>query len=177
MIDWKEVLRYEESSPSKLVWSVSRAKNVKEGTSAGWKCTQKDGRKHNYQVSYLDKIYCAHRIIWELFNGPIPEGMVIDHINGDPWDNRLENLRMVTPKANNQNTKKRKDNKTGFTGISIKKMGKISYVQAKVSNEKKLFRIDKFGEDVAVKMAIEWRKEKIEELNSNGNSFSERHGT
>lgn len=33
-----------------------------------------------------------HRKVWETANGPIPEGHVIHHINGDSKDNRLENL-------------------------------------------------------------------------------------
>jgi len=33
--------------------------------------------------------------IWEGFNGPVPEGYVIEPINGNPRDNRLVNLRMV----------------------------------------------------------------------------------
>ncbi len=47
-----------------------------------------------------------HRVIWFYFKGEIPEGMQIDHINGDKLDNRLENLRCVTPYDNthNQNT-------------------------------------------------------------------------
>lgn len=45
----------------------------------------------------------AHRIIWEMFNGEIPEGMLIDHINGIKDDNRLENLRLATREQNNAN--------------------------------------------------------------------------
>ena len=41
-------------------------------------------------------------------NGEIPEGMVIDHINGDTGDNRLENLRCVTRSENGHNTDKTK---------------------------------------------------------------------
>lgn len=44
-----------------------------------------------------------HRVIWYYFNGEIPESYEIDHINGIKTDNRLENLRLVTPKENMNN--------------------------------------------------------------------------
>ena len=37
-----------------------------------------------------------HRLVWETFNGKIPEGYTIDHINADKKDNRLENLQLMT---------------------------------------------------------------------------------
>ena len=47
--------------------------------------------------------YLRHRVIWYYFNGEIPEGMQIDHINGNKTDNRLENLRAVNPYNNTHN--------------------------------------------------------------------------
>lgn len=42
----------------------------------------------------------VHRLVWETFNGSIPEGMQVNHINEDKTDNRLENLNLMTPKEN-----------------------------------------------------------------------------
>jgi hypothetical protein len=42
----------------------------------------------------------VHRIIWQSFNGPIPDGFEINHKNGVKHDNRLVNLEPVTKSEN-----------------------------------------------------------------------------
>lgn len=56
------------------------------------------------------RVYCGnkhlvsvHRLVYETFKGEIPEGYQIDHINTIRNDNRLDNLRIVTPKENMNN--------------------------------------------------------------------------
>ncbi len=44
--------------------------------------------------------YCSHRFVYEVFNGSIPDGLVINHINNVKTDNRLENLELVTQQEN-----------------------------------------------------------------------------
>lgn len=50
----------------------------------------------------------VHRLVYETFNGEIPDGMEIDHINTVRDDNSLENLRCVTPVENHRNPLTRK---------------------------------------------------------------------
>ena len=56
-------------------------------------------RKHGQSGQ---KRYYVHRFVWECFNGVIPEGKVIDHINDVRHDNRLCNLQLLTPSENNK---------------------------------------------------------------------------
>jgi hypothetical protein len=44
-----------------------------------------------------------HDIIWELHNGPKAEGLWIDHIDGNKWNNDISNLRLVEPSVNRCN--------------------------------------------------------------------------
>lgn len=46
------------------------------------------------------RLFYWHRVIWTYFNGAIPEGMQVNHINELKTDNRLCNLELVTPKQN-----------------------------------------------------------------------------
>ena len=69
--------------------------------------------------------YSAHRLAWCYVYGEFPRGE-IDHINGKRSDNRIENLRDVSAKTNSKNRKTRKDNGTGFLGVTQKE-GKGKY--------------------------------------------------
>ena len=44
--------------------------------------------------------FLVHRLVWEAFNGKIPEGMQINHIDEDKLNNTIENLNLMTPKEN-----------------------------------------------------------------------------
>lgn len=52
------------------------------------------------RVEINDIAYSIHRLVYETFIGEIPQGMVIDHINGIKDDNRLENLRCISQSEN-----------------------------------------------------------------------------
>jgi hypothetical protein len=67
-----------------------------------------------------------------------PDKKVVDHINHNTFDNRLENLRVVTQVENQQNRGKlRKDNTTGVTGVSYDKKVKKFKAQVWVNGRNK----------------------------------------
>lgn len=75
-----------------------------------------------YILAWLDgSRYFAHRVIWTMVNGQIPEGMTIDHINLDSRDNRISNLRLAT--TNQQQQNRRTWAKTGMKGIYVARNG------------------------------------------------------
>ena len=46
------------------------------------------------------RLALAHRLVYYHFYGPIPPGLVVNHIDGNPWNNRPENLEAITQSEN-----------------------------------------------------------------------------
>ena len=60
-----------------------------------------------------------HDKVWEKFNGPIPEGKIIDHKNGKTFDCLPDNLRASTYSENNHNRNYEKPVNRGYPrGVS-----------------------------------------------------------
>lgn len=79
---------------------------------------------HGYlTVKIFGKIRRVHRIIWLIENGSWPE-YIIDHVNGDRSDNRIENLRSTDSLGNMRNRKTNKNTSSGFRGVYFNKREK-----------------------------------------------------
>lgn len=56
---------------------------------------------HMYNSDKKLRDHLVHRLVWEAFNGPIPEGIQINHKDENKTNNSLENLELMTSKQNN----------------------------------------------------------------------------
>lgn len=65
------------------------------------------------------KTFLAHRLIWKMAYGADPN--VIDHIDGDPSNNRLSNLRSVRQTENTRNGRLSKNSTSGYNGVTFDK--------------------------------------------------------
>jgi hypothetical protein len=146
-----------------------------------------DSRKSRYKRWRVSLPNCglllAHRVVWVLFNGEIPEGFEIDHKDGDALNNKISNLRLADRKIATKNLGMRSDNKTGTTGVSYKKNSR-SGLEMYVARWKeggrdrsKAFSFNRHGKENAFKLACTFRANVIQRLVSEGYSYTERHGT
>jgi len=96
--------------------------------------------------------------------------LTADHLNRKRHDNRFDNLRVVSRKENCKNLTKSSNNTSGKQGVNrfIRKRDGSPYWRGRIHNNggkevAKHFSINKFGEQEAKRLAIEWRKQKEEE--------------
>lgn len=92
------------------------------------------------------KMLLAHRIAWLMATGEDPEGSVIDHVNGDRLDNRIENLRTATYSQNSANAKRHSRNTSGLKGASKRiKNGKwTGRWQASITYQRRQLHLGEF---------------------------------
>lgn len=92
---------------------ASRYRNRYAGRSAGH-----EDRRGYRQLALPDGTRTlAHRVVWVWHNGTIRGGLEIDHIDGNPRNNRIENLRAVSHSENQKNRAKPKTNTSGNANV------------------------------------------------------------
>lgn len=104
-----------------LSWKRPNGRRIRAGDVAGTPHT------NGYLTCKIaGQTYLVHRLVWMHAHGEWPN--VIDHLNGQPKDNRLANLRNVSQKTNVQNTHgPYRHNASGLPGAHwIEKRGKWS---------------------------------------------------
>lgn len=74
------------------------------------------GERGYIQIGINKKLYLSHRLAWLYVYGEFPSNL-IDHIDGNPSNNRIENLRECTDGENQLNRKINSNNKSGHKGV------------------------------------------------------------
>ena len=124
----RRLLRYEPET-GKLFWRERTPDMFTDGKhSAARVCTRWNTKHAGAEAFTSDsgagyktgdifvKSFRAHRVIWAMEDGEWPPED-IDHINGDPDDNRMINLRAVSHAENQKNCKMQDNNMSGVTGV------------------------------------------------------------
>lgn len=112
----KEILKYLSYSEETglFTWKVRRGR-ARKGDTAG--TTDFAGYRH---IRLNGKYHRAHRLAWIYVNGAIKHQKYIDHIDGNPSNNSISNLREVSQTENLQNSfKLRGTTKAGLIGITL----------------------------------------------------------
>jgi len=118
----RALLRY-DSETGQLFWrsrprsmfKTDRQHQAWNARFAGTEALSSQDHRGRKQGRLLGVTVRAHRVVWLIVNGSWPE--VIDHISGDPSDNRICNLRDVDCSENLRNQARPKSNRSGRVGV------------------------------------------------------------
>lgn len=101
-----ELFEYREGN---LYWKIRSSNNVQIGDKVG------NNKLYSHTSLKGKKVY-VHRIIFMMFHGYLP--LIIDFKDCNPSNTKIENLREADQSKVRCNSKKRKDNTSGYKGVS-----------------------------------------------------------
>ena len=134
-----------------LIWKISTANRVRIGDVAGVY------HKHTgyYYVRFDNKLYKLHRIIWLWHYGYLPEN-VVDHIDQNKINNRINNLSDKTQQCNTRNRGAQNNSTTGIKGVSLDRQRNKFHSFITIDGKTfSLGRYTNFEEAVCVRLAAE----------------------
>jgi hypothetical protein len=189
LIRFEDYFYYDETSESCLRWKCNKLTQKGRQTVAhfndiaGHRIFRKTGKPQSWRVTFDNKSYAVHRIIWKLFNPDFDifdKSCVIDHMDRNAHNNNLKNLCVKSFRENLQNRSKNSNNSSGITGVSYDSKNKSWRATWKNINGEQMnlsFSAVKYGDAVAFNKAYEARKTAIEILNRDYfQKYTDQHG-
>jgi hypothetical protein len=150
----------------KMYWRVRPESMFKSLRSARMWNTRYSGRETapapggwGYKILSIFSVkHRVHRVAWAMYYGEWPE-FEIDHINRNPDDNRISNLRAATSLQNSRNKGEYVNNKSGYRGVTWHKSSNKWMAQIKFNRKNihlGLFSCPKKAGDAYIKAAKEY---------------------
>lgn len=115
----------------------------------------KDNSKGYYRITIDGKSYLLHRYLMNMHL--LGSKNIVDHINRDPSDNRLENLRLTDSSGNNSNRSLMSNNELGIKNIRLTQYGTYQ-VQVSFKGKKRSKTLKTLEE------ALMWRNNTLDTL-------------
>jgi len=127
-----------DAASGALRWKQNRGRNKTAGQIAGTR------RRDGYcAVKIVGHNYLVHRLAWAWTYGEWP--MLLDHIDMDPSNNRLANLRAATHSQNKANRGATISNTSGFKGVTLDKTLKVKPWKAAIKFNSKMINLGTFA--------------------------------
>jgi hypothetical protein len=135
-----------------------RKKSVSNNTKVGDKVGTLTAQGY-VQVKIKGKLHSAHHIVYKMTNNR--EAILLDHIDGNKSNNKIDNLREVTKSQNAINSKGR-DNKSGCKNVLWQKSRQNWLVKLHINGKQKYigeFKDIELAELVAIEARNKFHKE------------------
>lgn len=116
-----------------FVWKDVKDKRIPSGKIAG----SMNGKGYLVVGLHVDgkrRTFLIHRLVWYVATGVDPGAKQIDHIDGNPLNNRIENLRLASHAENMRNTKLQRNNSSGYKGVTWCKRNNKWVAQIRANN-------------------------------------------
>ena len=146
---WKDVPDYENYKVSNL----GRIKNKHDKILNGW--IQHGYKKHELLKNNKRKTFSTHQLVAMAFLGHNPKGMdvVVDHINNNKLDNRVENLQVV---SNRENTSKdKKGFSSNYIGVAWDSWANKWKASIRIGKDSKLKHLGRFKNEYDAHLAYQ----------------------
>ena len=111
-----EIFEYRDGD---LYWKIAPGRRKKAGDKAGSKHYNRILKHFVYTTMYKGKHYHVSRLIFKMFHGWLPE--VVDCIDGDYLNTKIENLREINRSQTQYGRKVQTNNSSGYKGVYAKK--------------------------------------------------------
>jgi hypothetical protein len=148
----KMYLEIDANFPSGLKWVKAYTNRVKPNTNAG-------SKKRYWCVSFDNKQYAVHRLVYFLAHKIDPGFKDIDHKDGDCLNNKIENLRLVTRQINNANRKSTKNSSSVYKGVSLNK--KLNKWVVNITKDYKTIYLGLFENEIDAALAYNQKAKQL----------------